>query len=354
MWIRLWYFISSKGEYAGSATKLMEYIMLNRIKGCLLGHAVGDALGAPVEFFSLAKIKEKYGEKGIEEYDVWDGFKPGSYTDDTQLSIATAKGCLSAQFNLMREGEARSQEFMYKRYMEWLGSLKDPFRVRHPGYTCMNVLQSGERGSIENPVNDSTEASGLFRTAPVGLAFPPGMAFREGADYAALTHGHPSAYFSAGFLSELIAQIIEGKSLQDAVELSIEQLIAFDRHKELLQYLEVAMELFINQEPVKESIPKIGEGVTAAEVLAISIFCSLKHADEFPKGVRVAVNQSGASTSTGLVTGAILGTLLGFEAIPDIWSSRVENSQEISEIAEDMFKVFKQGERISFEKYSLD
>lgn len=320
----------------------------------MLGLAIGDALGAPVEFLSLEKIKEKYGEMGIAEFDVWDGFKPGSYTDDTQLSLATAKGCIHAHFNLMRDGESRSQEFVYKSYEEWLESLKDPICVRHPGYTCMNVLQSGERGSIGNPINDSTEASGLLRTASVGLSFPPGMAFREGADYAALTHGHPSAYFSAGFVSEIIAQIIEGKSLQDAVELSIEQLVVFDNHRDLLQNLETALELFISQVPVEEAFPKLGKGVTAAEVLAISVFCSLKHVFEFPAGVKAAVNHSGASTTTGLVTGAILGTLLGYEAIPDTWGSQVENSQEIIEIAEDMYKVFKQGERISFEKYSLE
>lgn len=328
--------------------------MLNKFKGCLLGMAIGDALGAPVEFLSLEKIKKKYGEKGISAFDVWDGFKPGSYTDDTQLSLATAKACIHAHFNLMREGESRSQEFVYKRYSEWLESLKDPFQVRHPGYTCMNVLQSGERGSIGNPINQSTEVSGLLRTAAAGLAFPPGMAFREGADYAALTHGHPTSYFAAGFFAEIIAQIIEGKSLQDAVELSIEQLTAFENHQDLLQHLEQALELFINQDPVEESIAALGDGITSAEVLALGMFCSLKHVFEFPEGVQAAVNHSGVSTSSGLVTGALLGALLGHEAIPEGLISQLENAHEIEEIAEDMHKVFKQGKRISFEKYSLE
>jgi ADP-ribosylglycohydrolase len=328
--------------------------MLNRFKGCLLGLAIGDALGAPVEFLSLEKIREKYGDAGIAEFDGWDGFKPGFYTDDTQLSLATAKGCIHAHFNLMRDGESRSQEFVYKRYQEWLGSLKDPFLVRRPGYTCMNVLQSGERGTIGNPINESIEASGLLRTACVGLAFQPGMAFREGADYAALTHGQPTAYYAAGFFAEIIAHIIEGKSLQDAVELSIEQLTAFDNHKDLLHSVEKALELFINQTPDQDSIPQLGDGVTAADVLAIGVYCSLKHVFEFSEGVKASVNHAGTSTSTGLVTGAILGTLLGLEAIPEAFSSQVENAQELAEIAEDMHKVFKQGERISFEKYSLE
>jgi ADP-ribosylglycohydrolase len=337
-----------------SPIKLGEGSLLNRFKGCLLGLAIGDALGAPVEFLQLDKIKDRYGEKGIVDFDSWNSFKPGTYTDDTQLSLATAKGCINAHLNLLREGESHSLDFIYKRYMRWLESLKDHHQVRHPGYTCMHVLQSGERGSIENPINTSTEATGLLRTAPVGLAFPPGMAFREAKDYAALTHGHPSAYYAAGFLAEIIAHIVEGKALQDAIELSIEQLVDFENHKDLMKHIESALELFIDQSPPEESIPKLGEGTTAAEVLAAGIFCSLKFVFDFPDGVKAAVNQSGNSSSTGLVTGAILGTFLGNEAIPENWISSLENSQKISEMAEDMFKIFKQGERISFEKYSLE
>jgi ADP-ribosylglycohydrolase len=328
--------------------------MLKRFKGCLIGLAIGDALGAPVEFLDSEKIREQYGEQGIKDFDAWNGFKPGMYTDDTQLSLATARGCIRAHVNLMREGEARSQEFIHKSYLEWLESLKDPLHIRHPGYTCMHVLQSEEKGSIENAVNESIEVSGLLRTAPVGLAFPPGMAFREASDYASLTHGHPSAYYAAGFFAEIIAQIMEEKSLQDAVELSIEQLVAFDDHQDLLQHLEVALELFISQTPLEESLPQLGKGITAPEVLALGVFCALKYVFEFAEGVIAAVNHSGISTSSGLVTGAILGTLLALEGIPKNWISGLENSQEIIEIAEDMHKVFKLGERISFEKYSLE
>lgn len=315
--------------------------MLNRFKGCLLGMAIGDALGGPVEFLSLEQIKEKYGESGISAFDEWDGFEPGSYTDDTQLSLATAKGCIHAHFNLMREGEARSLETMYQKYREWLESLKDPSQIRRPGYTCMNVLQGGERGTIENPVNTSTEVSGLLRTAAAGLAFPSGMAFREGADYAALTHGHPSSYFAAGFLSEIISHLLEYKSLQDAVELSIEQLTVFENHGDLLRQLEKTLELYIDQASIEESIVVLGGGVAAAEVLAVGVLCSLKNSSAFHKGVRDAVNHSGASPSSGLVAGAILGTSLGFEAIPESFSSQLENAAGIGEIAEDMHKVFK-------------
>lgn len=328
--------------------------MLERYKGCLLGLAVGDAIGAPVDFLSLDQIIGKYGEEGIANYDYWDKYKPGSYTDETQLSLATAKGCLNAHLNLISRGESFSLKVIYKRYLEWLNDLNDPFHIRHPGYTCMNVLQSGQKGSVGNPINDSIEVSGLLRTAPVGLAFPPGMAFREGTDYAAMTHGHASAYLAAGFLSEMVAQIIEVQSLQDAVEMSIEQLAAFDNHQDLLKHLEKALEESKNQDSIRESIQRLGQGVTAAEVLSIGIYCALKCVSDFQKGVLASVNHSGMSTSAGTVTGAILGTLLGFESIPEKWIAELEDSKEIVMIAEDMYKVFKLGERVSFEKYSIE
>ena len=64
--------------------------------GCLFGLAIGDALGAPVEFLRLPQIKALYGEKGIADFDSWSGFKLGFYTDDTQMSLATARGCIKA------------------------------------------------------------------------------------------------------------------------------------------------------------------------------------------------------------------------------------------------------------------
>lgn len=57
--------------------------MKKRYKGCMLGLAFGDALGAPVEFLSLRQIMEKYGDGGIKDLDSWGGFAAGTYTDDT-------------------------------------------------------------------------------------------------------------------------------------------------------------------------------------------------------------------------------------------------------------------------------
>jgi len=68
---------------------------LDAIRGCLLGGAVGDALGAPVEFLSLEGIRAHHGERGIEDYvEFTDG--RGCITDDTQMTLFTAEGLLRA------------------------------------------------------------------------------------------------------------------------------------------------------------------------------------------------------------------------------------------------------------------
>ena len=64
-----------------------------RFLGCLLAGAAGDALGAPVEFDSLARIREKYGPQGIRDFAPAYG-KLGAITDDTQMTLFTAEAMI--------------------------------------------------------------------------------------------------------------------------------------------------------------------------------------------------------------------------------------------------------------------
>ena len=65
----------------------------DRVRGCLLGGAVGDALGAPVEFMERSEIVARFGEQGIRDYAPAYG-RLGAITDDTQMSLFTAEGML--------------------------------------------------------------------------------------------------------------------------------------------------------------------------------------------------------------------------------------------------------------------
>ena len=317
----------------------------------MLGLAIGDALGAPIEFLRLPEIKKRYGKDGITDFHEWRGFKLGSFTDDTQMSLATAVGCIKA-YQRWREREiCHPASVVHRCYLDWLESQNDPEQRRGPGRTCLSALQSGKMGTIEDKINNSKGCGGVMRTAPVGLAFPSDRAFQEGAEYAAITHGHPSGYLTAGFLSTIVSYIIEGKTLAEAIDLCIGQLTQYDGHSETLEKIELAQKLSGSQESPEESIQAIGEGWVGEEALAISLYCSLKFSDNFERGTLAAVNHSGDSDSTGSITGAILGTLLGVESIPRLWVRKVEGSDRIKKIADDMFSLFQNGKDLSLEEY---
>ncbi len=323
---------------------------LNRYLGCMLGVAIGDALGAPVEFMSLDEIKRTFGKSGVADFHPYRGFAAGCYTDDTQMTLATALGCIDAHQIWQEKGVRDAADVVYRRYLEWFETQKDPAQRRGPGMTCLSALGSGQMGTTEKPFNDSKGCGGVMRMAPVGLSFPTDEAFRYGAEFGAITHGHPSGYLTAGFLAEMIAHLIRDKPISDAIELCKERLVQWDRHEETLEMVNLSQRLAESDKRVEEAIPAIGQGWVAEEALGIAVYCALRFPDDFAASVLAAVNHSGDSDSTGAICGAILGAYQGVDAIPDRWVDCVENSDYIQRLAADMFKLFAKNEALSFDE----
>jgi len=330
-------------EAEGEDYMMEGRLLKERYRGCLFGLAVGDALGAPVEFLSLQEIKRTYGSAGIEKFEPWSGFPAGSYTDDTQLSLATAIGCIRAWTRGMERGIWHPASLVYTAYMEWLDTQSVPQQYRAPGSTCLDALRSGKIGTIAERVNYSKGCGGVMRTAPAGLVFSPGEAFKQGAGFAAITHGHTSGFLPAGFLSEMISHLIRGKKLAQAVELSFLPLQEYEGSHETISCLNTALRLAGSNRPVEQCIEEIGEGWAGEEALAIAVYCALKFDSDWLRGTLAAVNHSGDSDSTGTITGAILGTLLGFQAIPGQMVAQVENASCIDNLALQMWEMFGPG-----------
>ena len=206
----------------------------NRIEGCLFGLAVGDAMGAPVEFMDIGQIKSTYGKKGIQNLEEWGGFPAGTYTDDTQMALATARGLVNAlEFEKKQIGAIIDLDpYVYEEYLKWLKTQDNPREKRAPGNTCLSALQIGQMGTVEAPLNNSKGCGGVMRTAPVGLMLEDQDAFRKGTDFAAMTHGHPSGYLPAGFLSDIIHWIIKEGDLLMAVNLSFATVKQYPGHEE--------------------------------------------------------------------------------------------------------------------------
>lgn len=325
--------------------------LLDRYEGCLFGLAIADAMGAPGKGLSFQEIKKRYGEEGITEFYEWGDFNPGTYTDATQLSFATAIGCIQSFLKYEKTGRFNFESLVWAKYREWHKIQTSLKKKRNPDSTCLSALLRGRMGRIDNRINIDRGSGGITRTVPVGLVFRPYYAFHRGVSCGAMTHGHPSGYLPAGLLSEIISRIIEGRTLRESIHLGLDEITQYDGHNGTLGKVKLALELAKNNNPIEESIQEIGEGSTGDEALAISVYCSVKFSESWARGVLAAINHSKNNDCTGAISGAILGTLLGIEAIPNKCIQNVEGSDDIRKLGADLFAIFQAKEELfSYDK----
>ncbi len=335
-------------------------------RGCLIGGAVGDALGWPVEFLRFEEIVKKYGPNGITDLEIGKN-KQAEITDDTQMTLFTAEGLLRAATRHRETGACNIPSVIFNAYQRWLVTqgyntgilksldgwmikVKELHQDRAPGRTCLSALKSGTMGTIEQPINNSKGCGGVMRAAPVGLFCSRENAFKTACESAALTHGHPSGYLSAGVLAYLITCLIDGMEINDAVAAALEELKKYNGHQECSSLIQKAIELSQGDTEPLSAITQLGEGWVGDEAIAIAIYCALKEKTDFKKALILSVNHNGDSDSTGAITGNILGAYLGIDAIPALWVQNVEFADVLTEIANDLLTGYRDTEEWS-QKY---
>jgi len=295
----------------------------------MLASAAGDALGAPVEFLDLAMIVERFGGTGIRDLAPAYG-RLGAVTDDTQMAIATARGLIDA-----RSGRADEADAVLERYFAWLDSQADPAQVRGPGNTCIAGIEAQRRARIERAENDSKGCGGVMRVHPCGLYFAGNAraAFDLGWVTADLTHGHRTSGASSGAQAALVAQLVTGSTLDEALGVVLELLEERDPNLETLASVQNAMGLAAQGAPASSALDVIGQGWIAEEALAAGVYCLLRFADDPLEGLIASVNHSGDSDSTGAIAGALLGAHRGAEWIPAGWLDELEHRDLLEDLA---------------------
>jgi ADP-ribosylglycohydrolase len=328
--------------------------------GCLLGGAIGDALGAPVEFMSLQEIRAKFGNTGISDFYPAYG-KLGAITDDTQMTLFTAEGLLRGFVQRQAKGIGGAEvAIVHHAYLRWLKTQQSTFSDkednhdgwliqqeglwsrRAPGSTCIGALNSASVIG-EAAANNSKGCGTVMRVAPIGLMYDGEQAYQLGKMTSELTHGHPTASTSAGALSVIISHLKDETQLEQAVISALEIVVKDETDlgipAETSQAIESALALAKSgATPTPEIIESLGAAWIAEEALAISIYCALV-ARDFADGVLLAVNHSGDSDSTGAITGNILGLIYGQDQLPQKWREAVELNELITQIAIDLIDV---------------
>jgi ADP-ribosyl-[dinitrogen reductase] hydrolase len=336
------------------AENKIKVSMLDKIKGSLYGVAIGDALGATVEFCSAEEINRRLGIHKEMVGGGWLNLKPGEWTDDTDMTIAVAKGIL--------ENPESPIEYIGSYFLEWFAG-----RPRDVGNITRAVLDAVTRGEYNwhkaafgvHQISGKTAGNGaLMRTAPVGLIYRlPKQIIKNAVDICQMTHWDPMAAINCAFYSLMIGiatlpefcnstnpEIDKWKIYNMAADLLLAEVITKD--EELARvYSRMRLNLGrVLNNPVDISStlnPDINpsgytlDSLTAAEWAFIS-------GNSLEDSIIRAVNLGGDADTIGAITGGLAGAFWGYNQIPTRWLMKFKTTQiaTLNTIAEQIFKRF--------------
>ncbi len=349
----------------------MKDIIIDKGRGCLVGGAAGDALGYAVEFSSLNSILNQFGPSGITAY-APDRAGVARFSDDTQMTLFTAEGLLSAYADNPNPSQEDIRRHMATAYLawfatqtafqlplpsSWLTHIRDLWARRAPGNTCLSALTSLEQGA--RPHNNSKGCGAVMRIAPIGV-FYGALASQlptqdlqlitnnlklTTSDAARITHLHDLSTMASVLIALVIYEcmrthVIDRLKFRAIVaQAANETLKAFPdsgKREAFAAIIQKALDLAASSESDRDAIRKLGEGWVAEETAAIAIFCVMRHIRDFEGCLVAAVNHDGDSDSTGAVAGNIIGTILGYTGIPDKFRKGLELHDLLISVADDL------------------
>ena len=331
--------------------------------GCLLGLAVGDAMGYTVDSHTWQEIQEDYGPNGLRGYDSVGGFV--EVTSYTQLAAFTINGLLMG----LTRGQMRGQMAPYIRYVgiacrEWASTQRRGQRVSpnhcwltiHSdicGHYCMDtrmldILSKEHLGTPEEPQNHCGGPQALTAAIGVGMFFHPDRTDqreidRLGAEAVALTYGNPEAFLTGAIISHLISRLLRNpredfKKLVSGAMNALRNQFGhqYSQAYEICNTLKLAVSLsqglYHNHAEIMEKL----HCETASQCLAGAIYACLIGGEDLDASMIVAVNHSGRSAAVGALTGAIQGIRLGCEALPEFYLEDIQPAPLLYELATDL------------------
>ncbi|MFV2118611.1 ADP-ribosylglycohydrolase family protein [Streptomyces sp. Act-28] len=334
-----------------------------RVRGCLLGGAVGDALGACVARLPVEAIRDAHGVDGLADLVPAYG-RRGAVTYATQLSLFTVDGLIRAQVR-RDTGAWHPPTDLHRAYLRWAATQRDwgpderrgdngwlaaqewLYARRDPARACLTGLADDVPGTPARPKNPGArDAGALVRSAPFGLlvGWEPQLVCQLAVECATQTHGHSVAYLAAGAYAVVVHGVARGQDIESAVRGAAAHLASRPGHEPVTGALERAAAAVRQGAPSPDRIASLGDtdGESAEDALAIAVYCALV-GEDVRHGLRLAVNHDGPSEVTGALTGALLGTLHGETALPPAWLAELEGRSTLLELADDFAMEMTQG-----------
>jgi len=304
----------------------------DRCVGCLLGTACGDILGAGVEGWPAAEIREAFGE--LRDFaDSGRGF--GCYTDDTQMTLALAASLVECGGVDPKHVSGKYAEF----YEGWRGYGVAAHRV-------MQALKHGAdyrgTGRLQFP-EGSFGNGGAMRIAPVGLAYrhaDPDALHRAVEDALLCTHVHPEAIDGAFVQAKAVASAATTASADFDPQRLLRELHEASRTAIVQAKLEALSRGLRGDDSDLFVIAKVGNGIRASEAVAAALWALLRYWRNPEECIIRAVGFGGDTDTVGAMAGALVGGLHGASWIPARWYDNIENGRhgrdEIVDLAREL------------------
>lgn len=334
---------------------------LSAYRALLLGMAVGDAMGAPVDKKTYEQICEDYGPDGLLGYDLANG--PAEVSSYTQVGAFTCNGLLlgltkgkSSPADCLGYVTLALKEWAKVLYLPgdpqrrfcWLSHIPSLRQRRCLDARTLDAMIREVPGSLEKPGNQAAGPGTLPAAVVVGMFFTPErMPVQQvgvlGARVVALTHGDPAAFLSGAAISYIVAGILQEPEVplkeQFLQAVSVVQAQfgkKFPQAREVRLLVEKAVALAQRgNKSAADAMEHLGCG-TAAQVLAGAAYAVLASEGDFDRAMILAVNHSGKSAAVGALTGAILGAALGEEALPEFYLESLSGTAVLRELADDL------------------
>jgi poly(ADP-ribose) glycohydrolase ARH3 len=293
----------------------------SRFLGCLLGSALGDAIGE-LAFHNTNKERLRYKLELVKEL---------IYTDDTAMAIGIAESLLEiGRLDTEHLGETFQRNF---RREPWRGYASGPptifAAVAQRGITYVEAAKSlfGGRGSFGN--------GAAMRIAPIGLIYHDSSDLYDKVRLSAsVTHAHPLGIDGSAIQAKAVAQAAE---LDPGTELSpddfLNGLLNFTRTPEMKRKLLLVQRLIAENVSPVWAAQQIGRSVSAHESVPFSIYSFLLYPHSYEDCLYCSILNGGDRDTLGAMAGAISGAYLGIEALPQTWLKKLENRTFIQELA---------------------
>lgn len=291
---------------------------LDRYRGALLGLAVGDALGAPLEFMRPGTFDPVTEMLGGGPH----GLMPGEWTDDTSMALCLAESLI--------ESEGFDAIDQLQRYVRWWrnGHLSSTGLCFDIGFTTKAALQgfldTGQPSGLTS--SDSAGNGSIMRLAPIPMFYALSMddAVEFGGQSSATTHASEEAVSACRYMAAVIVRALWGSSKEDVLAPALT-----DELPDAIR--RVAFGSFRIFSP-----PQIRGSGYVVESLEAALW-AFYNSDNFADGASLAVNLGEDSDTTGAVYGQIAGAFYGANAIPRNWVSVLARRNLIVDFADQIY-----------------